>query len=105
MGWISQRSMTRGGSLYSGGPKRKGPLKRVVGVLGGDYATNLFGNNTVLLECGHISHSYGGKRAICPKCKEGSPMDLENDWGVDVLETIKRWKQKQPLETRKEICE
>lgn len=95
MGWISTRHMQRGGSLYSGGPKRKGPLRAIVGVLGGDYGTNMFGSDTVLLECGHISRSYGGKRAICQKCKDGSPMDLENHWGVDVLKTIESWKRKE----------
>lgn len=84
--------MRRGSALYSGGPKRKGPLKRVVGVLAGDYATNLFGSDTVLLECGHISRSYGGKRALCPKCREGKPMDLENDFGIDVRKMIAQWK-------------
>lgn len=92
MGWISERSMRRGGSLYSRGPKRKGPLREVVGVLSGDYATNLFGSNRVLLECGHISDSYGGKRAICEKCREGKPADTENIYGVDVAKTIERWR-------------
>jgi hypothetical protein len=95
MGWISDRAMRRGSSLYSGGPKRKGPLKKVVGVLGGDAATNMFGSDTVLLECGHVGRSYGGQRAICPKCKDGKPMDLKNDWGIDVMKTIENWKQKQ----------
>ncbi len=84
--------MRRGTSLYSGGPKRKGPLKRVVGTLSGDYGTNLFGSDTVLLECGHVSRSYGGQRAICPKCLAGKPMDLENDYGINVPETLARWK-------------
>lgn len=96
MGWISNRTMRRGNSLYSGGPKRKGPLKRVVDVLSGDHATNLFGSDRVLLECGHISTSYGGRRAICPKCLRGEPMDLQNDYGIDVLETIARWKDSLP---------
>lgn len=84
--------MRRGGSLYDGGPKRKGPLKLIVCTLSGDHATNLFGSNRVLLECGHISTSYGGERAICEKCREGKPMDLRNDYDVDVLAIIERWK-------------
>lgn len=91
MGWISERAMRRGAALYSGGPKRKGPLKRVVGVLAGDHGTNLFGSDTVLLECGHISQSYGGKRAICTKCKDGKPIDMPNDFGIDVPKTIEHW--------------
>lgn len=84
--------MRRGGSLYEGGPKRKGPLRRVVVRISGDYGTNLFGSDTVLLECGHISKSYGGKRAICENCREGKPMDLQNVYGFNVAETIARWK-------------
>lgn len=96
MGWITNRNMQRGGSLYDGGPKRKGPLRLVVGVLSGDYSTNMFGSNTALLECGHFSRSYGGKRAICAKCKEGKAMDDGKDWGIDVTETIEIWKRNNP---------
>jgi len=84
--------MRRGTALYSGGPKRKGPLKHVVSVLAGDFSTNIFGSNRVLLECGHISTSYGGKRAVCQKCREGKPMDLQNAYGIDVTKTLAQWK-------------
>lgn len=96
MGWISDRKMRTGNALYTGGVKRKGKLQLVVGVLAGDHGTNLFGSDTVLLVCGHISRSYGGKRAICTKCKDGLPMDLKNTWGVDVLKTIENWKRNNP---------
>lgn len=86
--------MRRGRSLYNGGPKRKGPLKRIVGVIAGDYSTNMFGSDVALLECGHItSRSFGGQRAICTKCREGKPRDTENLWGVDVDATIARWRK------------
>lgn len=88
--------MRTGCALYSGGPKRKGPLKRVVGVIAGDYGTNMFGSDTVVLECGHIGRSYGGKRAICAKCKDNLPPEDGKDWGIDIPETIKRWKQNNP---------
>lgn len=93
MGWISERHMRRGGSLYSGGPKRKGPLKIIVGHIAGDYSTNMFGSDVVLLECGHIGRSYGGKRSVCTKCKDGLPMDIENHWEIDVLATLEKYKR------------
>lgn len=95
MGWISERSMRTGSALYNGGPKRKGPLRLVVSVLCGDYTLNLFGSDIALLECGHIGTSYGGKRAICQKCRDGKPMDLKNDFGIDVESTIAEWKSRQ----------
>lgn len=82
MGWISNRAFRTGSSLYSGGPKRKGPLKRIKLILHGDLGTNLFGSDEVLLECGHTSTSYGGMRSICRKCKEGKPVDDLTDWGI-----------------------
>lgn len=94
MGWISNRSHRTGSSLYNQGPKRKGPLKNVVVVVAGDHSDNLFGSNVALLECGHIGRSFGGKRAICEKCRKKKPMDLKNIWGVDVLGEIERWRNK-----------
>ncbi len=81
MGWISDRAMRTGGALYTQGPKRKGPLKRIVVMLHGDHSSCLFGVDFVLLECGHTSRSYGGQRAICAKCPKGAPPDSMNDFG------------------------
>lgn len=68
MGWIHDRHMKRGGSLYSGGPKKKGPLRKIVSVLiprGG-----LFAPAVVRLECGHKTTAWGDVRAICATCRE-----------------------------------
>ncbi len=75
--------MDRGHALYTLGPKRKGPLKRIVCCMSGDHDTNLFGVNFVLLECGHRAKSYGGERAICQKCKNGEPKDSMVDFGFE----------------------
>jgi len=83
MGWISERAMRRGCSLNNSGPKRKGPLKRIVAKLGGDHDSNLFGKDYVLLECGHKANSYGGQRALCEKCRLGQPQDSMEEFGYD----------------------
>lgn len=95
MGWISRRHMRTGSSLYGLGPKRKGPLRKVVSVLLDETSTNMFGRDVVLLECGHIGPSYGGHKAICTKCRDNKPMCLENDWGLDVLATLEEWRRMQ----------
>jgi len=77
--------MQRGTSLYDGGPKRKGPLRKIVKFQTYD-GTNMFGHHTAWLECGHFSHRvFGNDRAICVKCREGKPKDIEGDdgWPVD----------------------
>lgn len=66
MGWISKRHMQRGGSLYEGGPKKKGPLRKVVRVIA--RSDSIFSPDFVELECGHEGTSWGGVRAICKKC-------------------------------------
>lgn len=83
MGWITNRCHKTGGSLYSGGPKRKGPLRKVLHIL--HYGMgSMFGKNFVLLECGHVATSYGGEKAICPKCKAGKPIDdIGPTWGLE----------------------
>lgn len=58
--------MRQGGSLYSGGPKRKGPLRKIVRHL--TYSGNIFQSERVELECGHQANSWGGTRAICVEC-------------------------------------
>lgn len=70
MGWISDRHMKSGGSLYEGGPKKKGPLRRIIRVV--VYYGNLFTPDRVELECGHTTHSWGGVRAICEECGKES---------------------------------
>lgn len=77
MGWISERKMRTGTSLYNGGPKRKGPLRKIVRFT--SCNTDLFGSDTGWLECGHhISGIHGNVRAICVKCKKGEPKDVED---------------------------
>ena len=77
MGWISARKMKTGCALYTGGPKRKGPLRKIVRFT--SYDLELFGHHTAWLECGHyISPVYGEVRAICHKCKDGKPKDIED---------------------------
>lgn len=75
MGWISSRKMVRGCALYTQGPKRKGPLRKIVRIT--SWSNNFFGPaGTAWLECGHWSNNiYGEKRAICDKCKDGKPKD------------------------------
>ncbi len=77
MGWISARKMTTGHALYDGGPKRKGPLRKIVRLT--SYNNDMFSCNTGWLECGHHSNRvYGQTRTICVKCREGKPKDKEN---------------------------
>lgn len=81
MGWISNRSIRRGTSLYDGGPKRKGPLIKIVKLTSYDHG--IFAHSTGWLECGHWSDRiYGDKRAICVKCAENKPKDKigKNGW-------------------------
>ncbi len=70
MGWISDRHMKTGTSLNSN-PKNngsgKGPLRKVVEVLGG--GNGMFEKLHVKLECGHEVSCTGGVRARCPQCK------------------------------------
>ena len=74
MGWISDRHMKSGRSLYNGGPKRKGPLRKIVRTI--RASTGLFDHDFVELECGHEGRSYGGVRAICTKCpKKSTPKE------------------------------
>jgi hypothetical protein len=50
-------------------PKRDlGPLRRIVQVI--RTASSLYGNDWVLLECGHEGRSSGGVRARCRKCRK-----------------------------------
>ena len=83
MGWIAKRAMQRGTSLYDGGPKRKGPLKKIVEFT--SFEWGIFGCSTGWLECGHWSNRiYGEKRAICVKCRNGDPKDVKGEdlWPV-----------------------
>jgi len=81
MGWISNRAHNRGCSLYDGGPKRKGPLRKIVR-LTSSQSLDFFGHNTGWLECGHWSDRiYGDKRAICIKCAKGLPKDKKRKDG------------------------
>jgi hypothetical protein len=68
VGWISDRHMKNGGSLYSGGPKRKGPLRKIVKTL--RVGTTIFESDRVELECGHEGRSWGGEKAICTQCRK-----------------------------------
>jgi len=80
MGWISNRRMRTGHALYDGGPKRKGPLRKIV--LHTTYDNDFFSCSTGWLECGHWSNRiYGEVRAICVKCKEGKPKDKKGKDG------------------------
>lgn len=65
-GWISKRHMRRGGSLYEGGPKRKGPLRKIVQII--RPQSSIFDAAHVRLECGHEGKSWGGVRAVCVEC-------------------------------------
>lgn len=77
MGWISARRMKTGHALYDGGPKRKGPLRKIIRFTSYDY--KIFEYSTAWLECGHHSNRvYGQVRAICVKCREGKPKDKED---------------------------
>lgn len=74
MGWISDRSMQRGGSIGGRKGKHKGPLVEIVRVL--IPSQNMFDRATVELKCGHEGFSYGGMcaaRARCAKCGKGNP--------------------------------
>lgn len=71
MGWISARANKTGTSLYSGGPKRKGPLRKIVKTL--RVGTTIFESDRVELECGHEGRSWGGERAICTQCGKDQP--------------------------------
>lgn len=71
MGWISKRHMERGGSLYHGGPKKKGPLRKVVALI--RASGSMFSPDRVSLECGHDGYSWGGVRAICVECGKVRP--------------------------------
>jgi hypothetical protein len=75
MGWIAKRKLQRGVALYNEGPKRKGPLRKIVKIT--SWENNFFGApGTGWLECGHwINRIYGEKRAICEKCGKGKPKD------------------------------
>lgn len=66
MGWISKRHMEQGGSLYEAGPKKKGPLRRIVATIVPQQS--IFSPAIVKLECGHEGTSWGGVRAICKRC-------------------------------------
>ncbi len=78
MGWIANRKMITGHALYDGGPKRKGPLRKIKRLT--SLSDNIFGCDTGWLECGHWSNRiYGAVRAICTKCATGEPRDIENE--------------------------
>ena len=66
--------MRRGGSLYEGGPKRKGPLRLIIEFT--SHANGLFDHSTGWLECGHFCNRiFGNEKAICQKCRDGKPKD------------------------------
>jgi hypothetical protein len=92
MGWISQRARVRGTSLYDEGPKRKGPLRKIVErVFVG--TTDFFGNDVGWLECGHFcERMYGNQRAICTKCKLGAPKDArgKDGWPKSTKRRVKK---------------
>lgn len=76
--------MRTGGSLYDGGPKRKGPLRKIVGFTSVDYS--LFASHSGWLECGHHSDRiYGQNRAVCEKCRLGLPKDERGDDGWPIV--------------------
>lgn len=81
MGWISNRRMRTGCALYNEGPKRKGPLRKIVSIQTWD--TCFFGApGTGWLECGHFSYKiYGREKAICVKCAEKKPKDRKRKDG------------------------
>jgi len=80
MGWIANRAMQRGTSLYDGGPKRKGPLRKIVSTTSTDR--DFFGHDTGWLECGHHSDRiFGREKAVCEKCRLGLPKDKPGDDG------------------------
>lgn len=96
MGWISDRAMRRGTSLYDGGPKRKGPLRKIVGLTTVGYA-DFFGSSSGWLECGHFSERiFGREKAICTKCRVGLPKDVCGDdgWPIVSLDQPPRRKRK-----------
>jgi len=81
MGWISDRKMERGHALYDEGPKRKGPLKKIISFTSTDRL-NMFGCDTGWLECGHwCNRIYGRVRAICEKCRLGKTKDKKRKDG------------------------
>ena len=75
MGWISTRRITRGCALYTEGPKKKGPLRKVISTT--SWSNPFFGPaGSGWLECGHwLNTLYSRNRAICNKCFEGKPKD------------------------------
>ena len=80
MGWISKRSFQRGCSLYNDGPKKKGPLRKIISLTSFDFG--IFSHSTGWLECGHWSDRiYGEKKAICVKCAERKPKDKKRKDG------------------------
>ena len=84
MGWISARSMKRGGSLYNEGPKRKGPLRKIVQFT--STQNDFFGSDSGWLECGHwLGTIFGQQRAICEKCRLGKPKDKKGKDGWPIF--------------------
>ncbi len=87
MGWITNRKMRTGCALYTEGPKRKGPLRKIVGLVTWD--NSFFGPRACgWLECGHFSNKiYGEKRAICEKCRLNIPKDKKgkDGWPKQIL--------------------
>lgn len=80
MGWIADRCFKTGGSLYDGGPKRKGPLRKIVSL--SHIADSLFDSHAGWLECGHFCNSiFGNVRAVCDKCRQGLPKDVKDEYG------------------------
>ena len=91
MGWISKRATESGSSLYDEGPKRKGPLRRIVERVYVGTVGDMFGHDAGWLECGHFDNRmFGDKKAICEKCRLGKIKDIrgEDGWpklnGADV---------------------
>lgn len=70
MGWITNRRNRTGKGIGGYVEKGKGsaPLKKIVEVL--KVSTDMFGQNRVLLECGHTANSNGANKARCLKCKK-----------------------------------
>lgn len=74
MGWISDRAKWRVDWRQTQGPEvPKG--RRTIAPSSFDhlYHGNMFRPDHVLLECGHYGLSWGGVRARCPLCKNGTP--------------------------------
>lgn len=90
MGWIIKRRMQRGSPLYNEGPKRKGPLRKIVKLT--SWSNDFFGApGTGWLECGHwLNHIYGNKRAICEKCSAGKPKDKMGKDGWPIVRKVSK---------------